>query len=73
LEIIVAVLFCFPAYRKMASYTTIVMLISFFVVHIHHLQVGGVMAGMPAIPIWGLWLRIGIQFGFIAWAWWHRK
>ncbi len=72
-EIIVAILFFFPAYRKIASYTTIAMLISFFTVHIYHIQVGGVMEGMPPIPIWGLWFRIVMQFVLIAWAWWHRK
>lgn len=73
-EIVVAILFWLPAYRKIASYTTIAMLISFLTVHIYHIQVGGVLPNVAeAIPIWGLWLRIVMQFVFMLWAWWHRK
>lgn len=73
-EILVAILFWIPAYRKIASYTTIAMLISFFTVHIYHLQIGGVLPdGTVFLSMWGLWFRIAMQFVFILWAWWHRK
>ncbi|MCU0393020.1 MAG: hypothetical protein MUE81_18070 [Thermoflexibacter sp.] len=72
-EVLLAILFCFPAYRKIASYTTIAMLISFFSVHFYHIYLGGLPEGLPAIPYWVLWFRIFMQFVLIAWAWWHRE
>lgn len=63
-EIILAVGLLTP-YRALASWGLIVLLITVFPANIYHLQQKG--AGMN-VPIWGLWLRLPLQFVLIWWA-----
>lgn len=67
-EIILGIALFIPATTHLAAWGVIALLIAIFPANIYHLQQKG--AGMK-IPVWLLWVRIPIQFVFIAWAYWH--
>ncbi len=63
-----------PAKRKWISMGIILMLIAFLPSHIYHVQMGGNIPGSAFImPLWAAWLRLGLQFGLMLWAWSVRK
>jgi uncharacterized membrane protein len=72
LELMAAGMFLFPRTRRWAAYLTLGLLLSFFTVHIYHLQLG-YFPGPLAAPLWLLWARLPIQGLLMAWAWWHRR
>ena len=63
-EIILGVLL-FTPFSPWAAWGIIALLIAVFPANIYHLQQKG--AGMK-IPIWGLWVRLPLQFVLIYWA-----
>lgn len=69
-EIVCALLLIPMSTRKWASWAIIILLISFFPANIYTLTTN--VAGLD-VTIWFLWLRIPIQFLFMAWAWWHSR
>lgn len=64
-EILGAIGLLIPATQSYAAWGIIALLIAVFPANIYHLTSKG--AGMK-VPMWGLWLRLPIQFVLIAWA-----
>ena len=62
-------LFYGPTVRP-GAWAIVAMLVVFFAVHIHMLDHAD---RYPGVPLWGLWLRLVLQFPFIAWAWWFTR
>ena len=69
-EIILGIAICFPATKNPALWAIMLMLILFFMVHIHMLSSEKAAAGLPQ---WLLILRIFLQFGLIYWAYWYLR
>ena len=67
-EIAVGILILFKKTRKIASWTTIAMLIAFLPVHVYMLQNAAMFSDIG--PEIGLWIRFPVQAIFILWAWW---
>ena len=55
-----------PATQSIAAWGIIALLVAVFPANIYHLTSKG--AGTK-VPMWGLWLRLPLQFVLIAWAW----
>lgn len=71
-ELLLAVLLCFKATRKLACYGVIAMLIAFLPTHIYMLQDAFCATG-DCPPAWILWVRLLIlQPLLIYWAWKNR-
>lgn len=66
-EIGVAVLMIFPGTRRLSSWITILMLLSFFMVHIDMLVHADEYAEIASEM--ALWLRLPVQLLLIWWAW----
>ena len=64
-EILLGIGLMIPYTRSVSAWGIILLLIAVFPANIYHLQAKG--AGMK-IPVWGLWLRLPIQFVLIYWA-----
>jgi len=64
-----AMLFYGPTVR-LGAWGIVAMLVIFFTVHIHMIVHAD---RYPNVPPWALWLRIVLQFVFIAWAWWYTR
>ncbi len=64
-----AMLFYGPTVRP-GAWGIVAMLVVFFAVHVHMLVHADRYSN---VPVWGLWLRILVQFPFIAWAWWFTR
>ena len=56
--------------RRMAAWGLILLLAIYFDVHIFMLMYA---ERFPSIPVWMLYLRIPLQFVFIAWAWVYTR
>lgn len=69
-EIVLGIGLLIPAHRKLAAYGIILLLIAVFPANIYQLTSGG--AGMN-VPLWGLWLRLPLQFALIYWAYTFTK
>lgn len=68
-ELSIAVMACFKLTRKLASYTTIAMLLAFVISHAYFIQIGSC-AGDLCIPAWIGWIRLIIIHPLlILWAW----
>jgi uncharacterized membrane protein len=66
------VLLLIPATRRAAAWALILTLIAIFPANIY----GATSAGtdhpaMPGVPVWAAWLRLPLQAGLIAWAYWY--
>jgi uncharacterized membrane protein len=62
--------FVFPRTRAAAAWGIVALLIAVSPVHIHmclHPE------QFAAIPIWAIWLRLGLQPVLIAWAWFYTR
>lgn len=64
-----AMLFYGPTVR-LGAWGIVAMLVVFFTVHIHMIVHAERYAN---VPLWLLWMRIPLQFAFIAWAWWFTR
>lgn len=67
-EILLGIGLLFPDTRAFSIYGIIAMLAVFLLVHFYMLSGEKASAG---IPKWILMLRIPLQFGLMAWAWWY--
>lgn len=67
-EVVLGIALLIPSLRAWAAWGVIALLIAVFPANIYHLMQRG--AGMK-VPMWGLWLRLPVQFLLIAWAWWY--
>ncbi len=65
-----------PRTRRWAAWGLIALLIAVFPANIHVAFAGLTVEGLP-VARWYYWVRLPIQFVFIAWAWWlartHRE
>lgn len=69
-EVVLGVLLLIPRYTQWAAWGTILLLLAVYPANIHmavnhHLY--------PQVPIWFHWVRLPLQFVFIAWAWWFTS
>ena len=64
-----AMLFYGPTVR-IGAWGIVAMLVVFLTVHVHMIVNAD---RYPSVPLWALWLRIALQFAFIAWAWWFTR
>lgn len=69
-EILGAIGLLIPMTQSAAAWGIIALLVAVFPANIYHLMAKG--AGMK-VPMWGLWLRIPIQFVLIAWAYYYTN
>ena len=69
-EILLGIGLLIPRFKRLSAWGVIALLLAVFPANIYQLTSGG--AGMN-VPVWGLWLRIPIQFLFIYWAYTHTK
>lgn len=69
-EIILGAALCIPILTRLAIYGIILLLLAFMPVHIYMLAEKKAALG---IPKWLLFLRIGLQFGLMYWAWYYLK
>lgn len=67
-EMLLGIGILFPSTKVISIYGIIVMLAVFLLVHFYMLSGEKASAG---IPNWILILRIPMQFGLMAWAWWY--
>ncbi len=65
-EMALAVGLLFPQTRTLAAWGIVLMLVSFFAIHIDMVITPGASRGLPQ---WALYTRIVVQFGLIYWAW----
>ncbi len=70
IEAVLGVLLVFQRYQRLAAWGMILLLIAVYPANIHmavnhHLY--------PDLPMAFHWIRLPLQFVFIAWAWWYRK
>lgn len=70
IEVLLGAYLLVPAWSAWAAWGVIALLVAVFPANIYHLQAKG--AGMK-VPIWGLWIRLPLQFLLIAWAYWHTS
>lgn len=69
-EIAAGVMLFFPQTVRLGAWGVVAMLVIFLSVHIDMIVHADRFA---SIPVWGLWLRLLLQFPFIAWGWWFTK
>ncbi|MGB3774909.1 MAG: hypothetical protein WA951_06595 [Leeuwenhoekiella sp.] len=69
-EILLGVGVCFAMTKNYALYGIMLMLLLFFMVHIHMLSSEKAAAGLPQ---WLLIVRIFMQFGLIYWAYYYLR
>lgn len=70
-EIVAGIMLAIPKTAKAGAWFIIAHLVIFFTVHIYMLQeADGVFVDVPNA---GLWIRIPVQFLFIAWAFWFTR
>ena len=69
-EIVLGVLLLFPAFRYVAGWGLILLLIAVFPANIYLAQTNGVALNTTPLIAWG---RLPIQFVLIAIAYWHTK
>lgn len=69
-EILLGVGVCFAMTKDYALYGIMLMLLLFFMVHIHMLSSEKAAAGLPQ---WLLIVRIFMQFGLIYWAYYYLR
>ena len=67
-EVLLGIGLLIPSLSVWSAWGVIALLIAVYPGNIYHLSQKG--AGMK-IPIWALWVRLGFQGVFIAWAYWH--
>jgi len=58
--------------RRWAAWGLVALLIAVFPANIYVALSGGSIAGLPSSP-WYYWMRLPVQFVFIAWAFWLTK
>jgi uncharacterized membrane protein len=61
-----------PATRRWAAYGLAALLLAVFQANLHVVMSGGSVEGLPQ-GAWYYWLRIPLQFVFIAWALWVAR
>ena len=69
-EVALGIAILIPKFTRMAAWGLIALLITVFPANVHmalHPQL------YPNLPALGLWLRLPLQFVFIAWAYWHTR
>jgi uncharacterized membrane protein len=71
-EISLAILSLLPAFRKLACYGIILMLIAFIPSHIYMLQKGFTVNG-NAVSAWVLWVRLIVFQPLLAWWAWSNR
>ena len=60
-----------PAYRSLAAWGLIALLIAVFPANLYAAQMSGQPGDpFPDLPTWGAWARLPFQLVFIAWAYW---
>lgn len=69
-EIVLGVLVLIPKYTRLAAWGLILLLLAVYPANIHmainhHL--------FPDVPLWFHWIRLPLQFVFIAWAGWFTR
>lgn len=69
-EVVLGVLLLIPKYTRLAAWGLILLLLAVYPANIHmavnhHLY--------PDIPVRFHWIRLPLQFVFIAWAWWFTR
>jgi len=62
-----------PSYRKFIVGGIILLLVALLPAHLYHVQQGGCIEGSMCIPLWAAYLRVGLQFLLMYWAWSVRK
>jgi len=73
-EIVLGVLLAVPAYRKLAAWGIIALLIAVYPANIYAATAaGGPNDPFPELPVWAAWARLPLQFVLIAWAWWFTR
>lgn len=73
-EIILGLLLCLPASRKMAAIGIVILLLLFIPVHVYMIQKDGCTGQYFCFSTWMAWVRLfPLQFILIYWAWWVRK
>lgn len=70
-EIVAGIMLAIPKTMKWGAWFIIAHLVIFFTVHIYMIQEAS--TTFADLPLAGLWLRIPIQFLFIAWAFWFTR
>ena len=68
-EIIGGIGICFSAWRRLAGWWLIAVLVAIFPSNIHMLM-NDVPLGGVAVPIWVYWIRLPLQGFLIAWIYW---
>ncbi|NUM56194.1 MAG: DoxX family membrane protein [Candidatus Hydrogenedentes bacterium] len=69
-EIVAGAMLLYGPTVRLGAWGIVAMLVVFFTVHIHMILQADRYAG---VPLWGLWLRLVLQFPLIAWAWWFTR
>jgi uncharacterized membrane protein len=60
--------------RKHVGLAIVVLLVALLPAHVYHIQMQGNIPGCDLVlPVWGTWVRLGMQGVLIAWAWSARK
>jgi uncharacterized membrane protein len=70
LEVALGVLLLIPKYTRWAAWGIILLLLAVYPANIH-MAVNYDL--YPKFPLWFHWLRLPLQFVFIAWAWWFTR
>ncbi len=72
-EVALGIAVMIPAYRKLAAWGIIVLLIAVFPANLHvalnNVPIGGATEGLGAMN----WVRLPFQAVFILWAWWYTR
>jgi len=66
-EIALGVLLLIPKFTPLAAWGLILLLIAVYPANIH---MALNYTNYPGLPLWFHWVRLPLQFVFIAWAWW---
>jgi len=73
LEVLLGVGLFLPAYRKIAAWGIIILMVLFIPAHVHFIQIGSCVPDGLCAPAWVGWVRlVVIQPLLILWAWWVR-
>lgn len=59
-----------PKLRRAAGWGLLALLAAVYPANIHMALAQVQIPGMPEIPIWAMWARLPLQFGFAAIIWW---
>jgi uncharacterized membrane protein len=70
-EIIAGIMLAIPKTSKAGAWFIIAHLLIFFTVHIYMIQEAA--TEFADLPLVALWIRIPVQFLFIAWAFWFTR